>query len=192
MILLKPKDIRGKDVGAAYEFPGLTAELIALASRLSGATTRKKLGNPMAVIEEFKGKQFEDWASFYEEERPGAIDTASNEIFDTIEKLRQALGQVDEQLVRHWVEEAVLKRTYAVWRIHETILKHIAKLQGKAFRQADDGEVEEGIDGFIDERPFSVRPVSHYFKGPPEEEAEQVDVVYYEKAKNGLKIYYDL
>ena len=39
---------------------------------------------------------------------------------------------------------------------------------------------------------FSVRPVSHYFKGPPEEQDEQVDVVYFEKAKSGLKVYYDL
>lgn len=192
MIRLKPQDLRGKDVGAANEFPDLTSELISLANHLSKATTRKKLGNPTSVIEEFEGKTFEDWERFYEQKRPGALDTASREIYDAMAKLRKALKLVDKELVRHWVEEAVLKRTYAVWRIQETILRHIAKLQGKPFRQADDQESEAGIDGFIDECPFSVRPISHYFKGPPEEQDAQVDVVYFEKAKSGLKVYYDL
>lgn len=179
-------------MGAAHEFPDLTSDLISLANHLSKATTRKKLGNPTSVIEEFEGKTFESWERFYEQKRPGALDTASREIYSAIEKLRKALGLVDEALVRHWVEEAVLKRTYAAWRIQETILKHIAKLQGKPFRQADDLESEAGIDGFIGEHPFSVRPVSHYFKGPPEEQDAQVDVVYFEKAKSGLKVYCDL
>ena len=159
---------------------------------MSKATSRKKLGNPALVIEEFDGKAFEDWERFYEQKRPGALDTASREIFSAVEKLQKALALVNEELVRHWVEEAVLKRTYAAWRIQETILKHIAKRQGKPFRQPDDQESEAGIDGFIDERPFSVRPVSHYFKGPPEEQDAQVDVVYFEKVKSGLKVYADL
>jgi hypothetical protein len=179
-------------VGAAYEFPDLTSDLISLANHLSKATTRKKLGNPASVIEEFEGKTFEDWERFYEKNRPGALDTASREIYSAMEKLRNALELVDKELIRHWVEEAVLKRTYAAWRIQETILRHIAKLQGKPFRQADDQESEAGIDGFIGERPFSVRPVSHYFKAPPEEQGTQVDVMYFEKAKRGLKVYYDL
>jgi hypothetical protein len=192
LIRLKPQDLRGKDVGAAKEFPDLTSDLINLANHLSKATTRKKLGNPTLAIEEFEGKTFEEWAYFYDQKRPGALDTASQEIYSAIEKLRKALELVDEDLVRHWVEEAVLKRTYAAWRIQETILRHIAKLQGKPFRQADAQESEAGIDGFIDECPFSVRPVSHYFKGPPEEQDTQVAVVYFEKAKRGLKVYYDL
>lgn len=179
-------------MGAANEFPDLTSALIGLANHLSKATTRKKLGNPTSVIEEFGGKTFEDWERFYEQKRPGALDTAGREIYNAIEMLRNALELVDKELVRHWVEEAVLKRTYATWRIQETILRNIAKLQGKPFRQPDDHESEAGIDGFIDERPFSVRPVSHYFKGPPEEQDAPVDVVYFEKAKRGLKVYYDL
>lgn len=179
-------------MGAAHEFPDLTSDLISLANRLSKATTRKKLGNPASVIEEFEGKTFEDWERFYEQKHPGALDTASRDIYSTMEKLRKALELVDKELVRHWVEEAVLKRAYAAWRIQETILKHIAKLQGKPFRQADDQESEAGIDGFIDECPFRVRPVSHYFKSPPEEQDAQVNVVYFEKAKSGLKVYCDL
>ena len=192
LIRLKPQDLRGKDVGAVIDFPELTSDLISLANHLSKATTRKKLGNPGAVIEEFKGKTFEDWERFYEQKRPGALDTASREIYSAIEKLREALELVDEELVRHWVEEAVLKRTYAAWRIQETILKYIAKLQGKSFRQADDQESTAGIDGFIDERPFCVHPVSRYFKSPPEEQDPKMDVVYFEKAKRGLKVYCDL
>ena len=192
MIRLKPQDLRGKDVGAAYEFPDLTSDLISLANHLSKATACKKLGNPASVIEEFKGKAFEDWERFYEQKRPGALDTASREIYGAIEKLRKSLALVDEELVRHWVEEAVLKRTYAAWRIQETILKHIANRQGKPFRQADDQESEAGIDGFIDTRPFSVRPVSHYFKGPPEEKDTQVELVYFEKIKSGIRVYIDL
>ena len=179
-------------MGAANEFPDLTSDLISLANHLSKATTRKKLGNPTLVIEEFGGKTFEDWERFYEQKCPGALDAAGREIYKAIEKLRNALGLVDKELVRHWVEEAVLKRTYAAWRIQETILRNIAKLQDKPFRQADEQESETGIDGFIDERPFSVRPVSYYFKGPPEEQDAQVNVVYFEKAKRGLKVYYDL
>lgn len=100
MIRLKPQDLRGKDVGVAYEFPELTGDLISLANHLSKATTRKKLGNPTSVIEGFNGKTFEDWERFYEQERPGALDTASQEIYSAIEKLRSALKRVDKALIR--------------------------------------------------------------------------------------------
>ena len=94
-------------MGAANEFPDLTSDLISLANHLSKATTRKKLGNPTSVIEEFEGKTFEDWERFYEQKHPGALDTASRAWTPTTAQMsktssfHRVTGQ-DHQTPRWW------------------------------------------------------------------------------------------
>ena len=191
MIKIKRAELRGKDVGQIFHFPEFTSDILHLANQKSHGTTKKMVGKTLELIADFDGKTYEEWSSFYEERRPGSIDQVVDLIQGQVAKFKTALEAIDRDLIHAWVEENVLKSTYAAARLNEVILKRLALLQGKAFTTADDAAQEANVDGFIDGRPFTVKPIAHYFKGPPDEVYE-TEIIYYEKVKDGIKVYYDL
>ena len=191
MIKIKRAELRGKDVGRPFHFPDFTADILELAGRKSHGATKKVVGKPLEMIADFDGKTYEQWRAYYEGCRPGSLDRAVDLILDQVEKFRAALELVDRDLVQAWVEERVLKVAFASARFNEVILKRLAILQDKPFSPADADAAAAGVDGFIEGKPFMVKPVAHYFKGPPDEVYE-AEIIYYEKAKDGIKVYYDL
>ena len=190
MIKLTREELRGKDVGDITEFPPLTSELIQLLNQKTHAVTKKNVGKPQALIESFVGKSYEAWSDWYETQHPGAIDTASDLILNRLEALRAAVAAIDPEMVKHWVKEAVLKKTYARFRLPEVILKKVARIRQEPIRLPTPDEEDRGIDGVIGETAYRVRPVSYYFKAPPGDTAEPA-TIYFEKTKSGVKIYHD-
>lgn len=190
MIKLTREELRGRDVGEITVFPPLTSELIQLANSKTHAVTKKVVGKPQELIRTFEGKTFEEWCDCYNEQNPEAIDTATELIMALLEEFKTAAGAIDRRLVTQWVREAVLKKTYAHYRLPEIILKKIAGIRKQPFRLPNDAEGADGIDGFIGETAFQVRPVSYYFKAPPDEPAAH-ETIYFEKTKSGVKIYHD-
>ena len=191
MIKLKRAELRGKDAGQVFNFPNFTEDLLELATRKSHGASKKVVGKPLDMLAEFDGKTYEDWRTFYEERRPGSIDRAVDLIQDQVEKFRVALEKIERDMIHAWVEERVLKSAYAATRLNEVILKKIAALQKKDFTPANNDDAANGIDGFIDGKPFIAKPIAHYFKGPPDE-LDEAGIIYYEKVKDGIKVYYDL
>jgi uncharacterized protein YukE len=190
MIKIKREELRGKQMGEIFDFPEFTGELIQLANRKANGTQRKIMGKTAEMIERFGGKSYEEWRDWYETERPGAVDQATDKIFDTVKKMARAMEKLDRELVRKWVLESVLKKTYAASRIQEVVLKKIACIKKDSCRLSDEAEQDAGIDGFIGNRAYRIRPVSHYFK-PPVEPPADCETVYFEKGKDGLKVYYE-
>ena len=190
MIKLTREELRGKDVGEITAFPPLTSELIQLANLKSHAVTKKVVGKPQDLIQAFDGQRFEEWCDCYNARHPDAIDTATDLIMALVEELKAAAGAIDRRLVRQWVRETVLKKTFARSRLPEIILKKIAGIRKQPFRLPNAAEGADGIDGFIGETAFQVRPVSYYFKAPPDEPAAP-ETIYFEKTKSGVKIYHD-
>jgi hypothetical protein len=190
MIKIKREELRGKQMGEIFDFPEYTGELIQLANRKAKGTQRKVMGKTDEMIERFDGKSYEEWRAWYEAERPGAIDQATDKIFDSVKKMARAMDKLDREMVRKWVLESVLKRTYASSRVQEVILKKIADIKNEPCRLPDEAEQGQGIDGFVGDQAFRIRPVSHYFK-PPAEPPADWETVYFEKIKDGLKVYYE-
>lgn len=190
MIKLTREELRGKDVGEITTFPPLSSELIQLANLKTHAVTKKIVGKPQDLIQQFEGKTYEEWCERYTAEHPGAIDKATDMIAASVAELKAAVDNINRDLVKRWVKETVLKKTYARFRLPEVILKKIARIRELPFRPPDAAEEAEGIDGFIGETAFRVRPVSYYFKAPPDEPAVP-DTIYFEKTKSGVKIYHD-
>lgn len=190
MIKIKREELRGKQMGEIFDFPEFAAELIQLANHKAKGTRRKTIGNTAEMIEQFDGKSYEGWVDWYETQRPLAIDQATDEIFGTVQKMALALEKMDRDTVRKWVQEAVLKKTYAASRIQEVVLKKLSNIRNEPCRLSDETEQEAGIDGFIGDQAFRIRPVSHYFK-PPVEPPADCEFVYFEKVRDGLKVYYE-
>ena len=65
--------------------------------------------------------------------------------------MKQVLQPIDNEIIREWVEDLVIVKTYAGLRFQEAIIKKLAELGGKNYRLAEPGEESKGIDGYIGE-----------------------------------------
>jgi hypothetical protein len=65
--------------------------------------------------------------------------------------MKQVLQPIDNEIIREWVEDLVIVKTYTGLRFQEAIIKKLAELGGKNYRLAEPGEESKGIDGYIGE-----------------------------------------
>lgn len=106
-------------------------------------------------------------------------------------KFKSATDKIDKKMVRAWVEDLVVTKTYVgLVVLQEAILKKLSEEKGKKYRLANSEEESKGIDGYIGSQPVSIKPITYKTK---ESNVENIDVpiVYYEKKKNGIVIQYD-
>lgn len=176
--------------GETLHYPTYTTQLINLASRNAQATRPRVVGQLSDLIHEYPGDSYSEWVGWYRSTHPEAIETASRKIWQMLKKMESAMEQIDESMVRRWVEDLVLAKTYAGLRIQESVLKTIAEGRGMTYRLANPAEESRGIDGFIGGRPVSVKPVSYRSQAML---AEQIaaDMIYYEKVPGGVAVYFN-
>lgn len=177
--------------GASVDFPKYTTQLMNLANQNAQGTRPKVVGQMSELIQEFEGRTLGEWEAWYKQWHPGAIDQATERIYGMIDNLRSAMDKVDRNLVRSWVEDLVILKTYTGLRFQEAILKKVAELKGMSCRFATPDEESKGIDGYIGYIPVSVKPLSYKTKSALAEEIS-VQMIFYEKKKDGIVMYFDL
>ncbi len=75
-------------------------------------------------------------------------------------------------------------------KFQEAILKTVADYFKTNYRLAEPEEESKGIDGFITDKPISIKPITYDAKQSLLEIIE-VPIVLYEKVKDGIKITFD-
>jgi len=171
-------------------FPKYTTQIINLASQNAQGTRPKVVGQMSELIEEFPGKDYYQWVEWYQAKYPEAIDNATDKIQDMIEKLREAMQLIDKKLVREWVKDLVLTKTFMGLKFQKSILIKISSLKEVPYRSANPEEESKGIDGYIGEIPVSIKPLTYKTKKMLNEQIE-VNMIYYEKKKDGINIHFD-
>lgn len=132
-------------------------------------------------------KEYHKWKEWYLQQQPKAIDDASKKIFSMVEELKKAINQIDEKMIKKWVEDLVIDKTFIGLKFQEGILKRVAKLKKMSYRLANPHEESRGVDGFIDNIPISIKPITYKAKNILNERIE-VRIIYYEKKKDGVAI----
>ena len=190
MIKIKNEDLINDIVGNIVAFPKYTTQLINLANQNAQGTRPKIVGQMSELIQEFPGKQYEDWVTWYRGKKPEAIENATNRIYEMVKNLQAAMGLIDKDLVRQWVEDLVLTKTFVGLCFQEGILKKIAKIKNKTYRLANSHEESAGIDGFIGKTPVSIKPITYKTKQMLRENID-AEIIYYDKVKDGIKVQYE-
>ena len=139
------------------------------------------------LIKEFTGKSIEEWEKWYINKHPEAIDEATKKIVEMINNFREVISQIDENLVRQWVRDLVIVKTFIGLKFQEAILKKIADKFELNYRLSTPEEESKGIDGYIGNIPVSLKPITYKQKEMLPEEIV-IDIIYYEKKKDGLKV----
>ena len=167
------------------EFPKYMTQLMNLANQNSQATRPRNVGQMTELIKEFPGKSFEEWVKWYQERYPNAIDDAADKIISMVNNFNEAFPKIDRTMVKAWVEDLVLIKTYTGLRFQEAILRKLSEIKGCDYRLADPYEESQGIDGFVGEEAYSVKP-STYESKPYLSESIEVKMIFYEKKKDGV------
>jgi hypothetical protein len=187
IIKIKNTELIADIVGEARRFPKYTTQLINLANQNSQGTRPIVVGQLSDLIQKCPHKDYEKWKAWYLKQQPESIDKATKKIFDMIEKLKEAINKIDDKMVREWVNDLVVDKTFIGLKFQESILRRVAKLKNTIYRLSNPEEESKGIDGFIGNTPVSIKPVTYKAKNMLR---EQIDVrfIFYDKKKDGINI----
>lgn len=171
-------------------FPKYTTQLMNLANQNAQGTRPSVVGQMTDLFPEFGGKTYEEWEAWYRERRPGALAEAARRVFAMIENLKGAITQIDEEMVRQWVDDLVLVKTFVGLSFQEAILSRVAAEKGTTYRVSTPEEESKGIDGYIGYIAVSIKPSTYEFMGRLVESLP-VNIITYEKKKDGIVFSYD-
>lgn len=174
----------------AASFPKYATQLINLANQNAQGTRPEVVGQMSDLIQEFKGKKLEEWEKWYLSKFPEAIDRAKIKIMQMIENFKQVITKIDAEMIAAWVKDLVIVKTFVGLKFQEAILKRVAAHMGKSYRMADPEEEAKGIDGYIGDNPVSIKPQTYESK-QMYPESISVQIVYYDKVKDGINIFFD-
>lgn len=186
-IKIKNQELVQELIGEIKDFPRYTTQIMNLANQNAQGTRPRVVGQLSELIQQCPEKTYEGWKRWYLAGHPDALGHATDKIIAMVDQLKQAITHIDKNLVKKWVEDLVLEKTFIGLRFQEAILKRTAKMKNASWRFASPDEESRGIDGYIGTRPVSIKPVTYKAKKALREEIS-TPIVYYEKTKSGLEI----
>lgn len=189
-ITIKHNDLLREVIGRTPQFPRYTTQLLNLANRNAQGTRPRVVGQMTDLIQEFNGKSFDEWVAWYQARKPNAIDAATDLVYNMLLKLKDAIAQIDRAMVREWVEDLVLAKTFVGLCFQETILARIAAIKGASYRLATPEEEARGIDGYIDEQAVSIKPSTYKTQAMVRERLEAA-LIFYDKQPDGIAFEFD-
>lgn len=172
------------------EFPKYTTQIMNTANQNSQATRPRVVGQMSEIIEEYKEEYpeggFDDWEKFYREVYDGEerIEEATEKAYEMVVKMREAAKEIDEKMVRRWIEDLVLYKTYTgLGRNEEAIFEKLSKEYDLEFSRSTPEEESKGIDGYLGDQPVSIKPETYKQKNRLQENIK-APIVYYKEYKN--------
>ena len=175
----------------AFTFPKYTSQLINWANQNAQGTRPVVVGQMSELFPEFMASgrdiTIENWRSWYAERYPDAFEKAADKIYNQVQNLRDAIPLIDHEMVGKWVEDLVINKTFNGLYVQKAILASLAEKEGTTYRLATPDEEAIGIDGYVGDVPYSVKPDTYKTMGRLSETID-VKMIYYTKTKTGLKI----
>jgi len=163
------------------DFPKYTTQLINLANQNSGGTKPKTVGKMTELIKECPFRSRDGWKKWYISKHPTAINDATEKILPMLNNLKKAIEQIDEKMVKTWVEDLIFNKTSEGLIIQEIILKEISQRLHTSYRTASMEEESKNIDGYIGEIPVQIKPDTYLAQKAIVKEKINVPIIYYKK-----------
>jgi|WetSurMetagenome_2_1015567.scaffolds.fasta_scaffold09003_7 hypothetical protein len=190
-IVIRSKSLAKLTLPGNLEIPKYAGPIINLANRFGRATRPEKVGS-LAILARGKlNKGIIYWEKWYKNKYPDIIDKATDEAFAKLKEIKRSLRNVDREIVKKWVEDLIIRKTFNGLKLQEKIIMEVAKKVRRKYRRPTKLEESRGIDGWIGGKSVSVKAKSYRTEGFLPEEIEANAMIYYSKTKNGIKIKYD-
>lgn len=173
------------------EFPKYTSQLINWANQNAQGTRPRIVGQLSDLFPEYQASTYNidisDWEEWYTEKYPDAIEEATDKIFNQVENLKEAIKLIDKSMVRKWVEDLVISKTFSGMYVQRAILAKISDMRKEPFRLASPEEESKGIDGYVGDTAYSIKPVTYKTMGRLSESID-IKMIYYSKKKSCLLV----
>lgn len=193
-LTIKNEELLELNESSTPQFPKYTSQLINLANQNAQGTRPKVVGQLSELFQEYQKNtdeiSIDTWEKWYLSKYPKAIEDATNRIYEQIQNLKNAITLIDRDMIQKWVEDLIITKTYNGLYIQKAIFSKIAKIKQKDFRLAKTEEEAIGIDGYIDNVPYSIKPDTYKTMSRLSESIE-VKIIYYTKTKSGIDIEFD-
>jgi MjaI restriction endonuclease len=173
-----------------YRFPKYATQILNLANQNAQGTRPAVVGQMSELIQEFKGNKLKDWEEWYLEKHPEAVATATKKIFEMVNNFKDVIAEIDREMVERWVKDLVIIKTFIGLKFQEAILKSVANYFNTTYRLSEPAEEATGIDGFVGDKPVSIKPTTYEIKKSLAEVIE-APILFYEKVKDEIKITFD-
>ncbi len=188
---IKNQDVLVYNESEVVVFPKYTSQLINWANQNAQGTRAKVVGQMSDLFPEFMNSEdsitIENWEEWYLEKYPGSIENATEKIYEQVNNLKAAIKLIDKDMVRSWVKDLVINKTYNGLYVQKAILASLADKLNKEYRLAIPAEESVGIDGYVGETPYSIKPDTYKTMNRLSENIN-VKMIYYTKEKTGLTI----
>lgn len=188
---LKNELIEDFNESESLSFPKYTSQLINWANQNAQGTRSVVVGQMSELFPEFmaSGEEItiENWHNWYLERYPEAFQKATDKIYGQVQNLKDAIPLIDREMVEHWVENLIVSKTFNGLYVQKAILASLAERKGTTYRLANPNEESVGIDGYVADVPYSVKPDTYKTMGRLSETIA-VKMIYYSKTKTGLTI----
>ena len=188
---LKNELIENFNESKSFSFPKYTSQLVNWANQNAQGTRPVVVGQMSELFPEFMNSgmeiTIENWRKWYTEKYPEAFENATDKIFAQVQNLRNAIPLIDREMVEKWVQDLVINKTFNGMYVQKAILASLAEKRGTTYRLATPEEESIGIDGYVGEIPYSVKPDTYKTMGRLSETID-VKMIYYSKTKTNLKI----
>ena len=186
---LKNELIEDFNENESFSFPKYTSQLINWANQNAQGTRPVVVGQMSELFPEFMASEnnitIENWRDWYTQKYPEAFDKATDKIYAQVQNLREAIQLIDREMVEKWVEDLVIYKTFNGLYVQKAILASLAERKGTTFRLATPDEESIGIDGYVGDVPYSVKPDTYKTMNRLSETIN-VKMIYYTKKKTGL------
>lgn len=188
---LKNKQIAEYNESNSSNLPKYTSQLMNLANQNAQGTRPKIVGQMSELFSEFTASEkditVENWRKWYTERYPNTFEEATNRIYAQIQNLENAMPLISREMVKQWVEELIINKTFNGLYVQKAILAFLAEQEGTTYRLATPEEESVGIDGYVGNVPYSIKPDTYKrMQGLPE--TIEIKKIYYSKIKTGLNI----
>jgi hypothetical protein len=170
-----------------FEFPKYSTQILNIANQNAQGTRPAIVGKMSELIKEFSGQTIDEWEEWYLQRHPHAIDKASNKIKEMIDNFKDVIDLIDDEMIRKWVKDLVIIKTFIGLKFQEAILSKVAGLLEENYTLASPQEESKGIDGYIGKKPVSIKPDTYKSK-PSLQESINVKFIYYKKANDGITV----
>src|SRR3989344_6792370 len=187
MFKIKNSELIKEISGEAKQFPKYTTQIINLANQNAQGTRPKVVGQLSELIQKCPHKEYSKWKEWYLQQQPKAIGDATDKVFAMVEELKKAINQIDKEMVKAWVRDLVIDKTFIGLKFQEAILKRVASMKKTTCRLSNPQEESKGIDGYIGKEPVSIKPTTYKTKNMLNEKID-AKFIFYDKKKDGINV----
>lgn len=168
-------------------FPKYTSQMMNLANQNAQGTRPHVVGQMSELFPEYREStdipSKEGWAEWYFERYPDAIESATDKIEQQVENLRKALPLIDRSMIKRWVTDLVINKTYMGLYYQQVILAYLAETNHSSWFLATPEEEAQGIDGYVGGHAYSIKPTTYKTMNRLPEEIH-VTMIYYSVIAN--------